>query len=247
MERFYSAPEPQEKEPSFLSRLVEETCNVCFDRVLAVVFLVFTSPLFLVAAIAIKLTSNGPILFRQKRLTRGEREFVILKFRTMFADFDKDARGIQVKGNSTAITSVGRFLRRTKIDELPQLFNILMGDMSFVGPRPELPRRLGHYSAPARAVFALRSGITSPASILLAHEEKIMEEVQDPESFYIQKLMPLKIDLNLYYISRRSFFLDLRIILATVCRVIGFNKAQLLFADSRMAIFEERLAELKGS
>jgi len=245
MERYNRAFDSQETNPSFFSGLVEETRHICFDRVLALVFLVFTAPLFLAAAISIKLSSPGPILFRQKRLTRGECEFEIYKFRTMFVDFDKYARGIQVKGSSTAITPVGRFLRRTKIDELPQLLNILKGDMCFVGPRPELPRRLGQYSAPARIVFTVRSGITSPASILLAHEESIMDEVQDPERFYIQKLMPIKIDLNLYYISRRSFFLDLRVMLATFFKVIGYNKAQQLFADSRMAIFEERLTELK--
>jgi lipopolysaccharide/colanic/teichoic acid biosynthesis glycosyltransferase len=194
-----------------------------FDFCLALVAMILLVPLFAAVALAVKLSSPGPILFRQRRLTMGMREFVILKFRTMRTDFDKDARGIQVKGSSLAITPVGRVLRKTKLDELPQLFNILVGDMSFVGPRPELPRRLQYYSASDKEIFAVRSGVSSPASVILANEEYLMEHVADPEQFYIDTIMPYKIELNKDYLFRLSLLLDLSVIIATGLRILGIK------------------------
>ncbi|EHO21497.1 hypothetical protein HMPREF9466_00354 [Fusobacterium necrophorum subsp. funduliforme 1_1_36S] len=119
-------------------------------------------------------------------------------------------------------------MRKTKIDELPQLFNILKGDMSFIGPRPELPRRLSYYSKGDRGIFQIRSGVSSPASILFSDEERLMERVRDPEKFYVEQILPYKIELNLYYIRNRTFFGDIYLMMATVLKLfLKFRKREL--------------------
>lgn len=190
-----------------------------FDIVASFCGIVILLPIMIVVGIIIKVTSTGPILFRQKRLTIGMREFTIYKFRSMRTDFDKDAKGIQVKGSSSAITPIGKIIRKTKLDELPQLFNILIGDMSFIGPRPELPRRLQYYSERDKGIFKVRSGISSPASIVFSDEEYLMNQVKDPEKFYIEQIMPYKIDLNLYYVETRNFWNDIYLIIATFLKI----------------------------
>ena len=149
----------------------------------------------------------------------------------MRTDFDKDAKGIQVKGSSSAITPIGKFIRKTKIDELPQLFNILIGDMSFIGPRPELPRRLKYYSEGDKGIFKVRSGISSPASIVFSDEEYLMNQVSDPERFYIEQIMPYKIELNLYYVENRTFWNDIYLIIATFLKIINKAKIQWIVKD----------------
>lgn len=205
-----------------------------FDFCFALCILILIAPLFLIIAIMVKLTSPGSIFFRQKRLTKGMKEFTILKFRTMRSDFDKNAIGIQVKGSSSAITPMGRFLRKSKLDELPQLINIIRGEMSFVGPRPELPRRLTHYTEADKKIFTVKSGISSPASVVLAGEEYLMERVADPEGFYIQKIMPFKIKLNQLYILKMSAWVDLKVILATILRICGVKAERLVCNDSNL-------------
>lgn len=195
----------------FLKRLFDILASFCGIIVLL--------PIMIIVGIIIKVTSPGPILFKQKRLTIGMREFTIYKFRSMRTDFDKDAKGIQVKGSSSAITPIGKIIRKTKLDELPQLFNILVGDMSFIGPRPELPRRLQYYSERDKGIFKVRSGISSPASIVFSDEEYLMNQVKDPEKFYIEQIMPYKIDLNLYYVETRSFWNDIYLIIATFLKI----------------------------
>lgn len=190
-----------------------------FDIVASFCGIVILLPIMIIVGIIIKVTSPGPILFKQKRLTIGMREFTIYKFRSMRTDFDKDAKGIQVKGSSSAITPIGKIIRKTKLDELPQLFNILIGDMSFIGPRPELPRRLQYYSERDKGIFKVRSGISSPASIVFSDEEYLMNQVKDPEKFYIEQIMPYKIDLNLYYVATRSFWNDIYLIIATFLKI----------------------------
>ena len=192
-----------------------------FDIMASFVGIIFLFPIMIIVGIIIKLTSKGPILFKQRRLTINAREFTIYKFRSMRTDFDKDAKGIQVKGSSSAITSIGKIIRKTKLDELPQLFNILMGDMSFIGPRPELPRRLKYYSERDKGIFKVRSGISSPASIVFSDEEYLMNQVEDPEKFYIEQIMPYKIDLNLYYVKTRNFWNDIYLIIATFLKIIN--------------------------
>lgn len=195
----------------FLKRLFDIVASFCGIIVLL--------PIMIIVGIIIKVTSPGPIFFKQKRLTIGMREFTIYKFRSMRTDFDKEAKGIQVKGSSSAITPIGKIIRKTKLDELPQLFNILIGDMSFIGPRPELPRRLQYYSERDKGIFKVRSGISSPASIVFSDEEYLMNQVKDPEKFYIEQIMPYKIELNLYYVEIRSFWNDIYLIIATFLKI----------------------------
>lgn len=209
-----------------------------FDIVASFCGIVILLPIMIIVGIVIKVTSPGPILFKQKRLTIGMREFTIYKFRSMRTDFDKDAKGIQVKGSSSAITPIGKIIRKTKLDELPQLFNILVGDMSFIGPRPELPRRLQYYSERDKGIFKVRSGISSPASIVFSDEEYLMNQVKDPEKFYIEQIMPYKIDLNLYYVATRSFWNDIYLIIATFLKIA--NKV-----DNSSIVKDKELLEKK--
>jgi len=203
-----------------------------FDVIVSFLGIIFFLPLMVVVGIIIKLTSKGPILFSQKRLTMGMREFTIYKFRSMRTDFDKKGVGIQVGGNSLAITPIGRFVRKTKIDELPQLFNILKGDMSFIGPRPELPRRLKYYSERDKGIFKVRSGISSPASIVFSDEEYLMDQVKDREKFYIEQIMPYKIDLNLYYVQNRNFWNDIYLIIGTFLKILNKIKNEQVVKDT---------------
>ena len=191
-----------------------------FDFVASLIAILIFWPVMLIIAIAIKLESKGPVLFKQKRLTKGIREFDIYKFRSMRTDFDKDGRGVQVKGTSNAITKVGKIIRKTKLDELPQLFNVLNGDMAIIGPRAELPRRLSSYTEWEKEIFQVRSGISSTASIVFSDEEFLMDQVEDPEKFYMEQIRPYKIKLNHYYIENKSFFYDMWLIIATVLKIL---------------------------
>ncbi len=202
-----------------------------FDFFMALIGIILTWPIMLVVAILIKITSKGPILFKQKRLTIGMKEFEIYKFRSMRTDYDKDGKGIQTKGSSSAITPLGKFIRKTKLDELPQFFNIIKGDMSFVGPRPELPRRLEFYSDNQKEIFTVRSGISSTASIVFSDEEYLMNKVANPEKYYIEQIMPYKIELNKYYIKNQSFFGDMWIIIATLLKIMNKVKNEDMVKD----------------
>ena len=164
-----------------------------FDFIASLIAILIFWPLMLIVAVAIKLESKGSVLFKQKRLTIGMKEFYIYKFRSMRTDFDKDGSGVQVKGGSNAITKVGKFIRKTKLDELPQLFNVLKGDMAIIGPRAELPRRLPSYTEWEKGIFCVRSGISSTASIVFSDEEYLMDQVEDPEKFYMEQIRPYKI------------------------------------------------------
>jgi len=217
-----------------------------FDVIVSFLGIIFFLPLMVVVGIIIKLTSKGPILFSQKRLTMGMREFTIYKFRSMRTDFDKFGVGIQVGGNSLAITPIGRFVRKTKIDELPQLFNILKGDMSFIGPRPELPRRLKYYSDRDKGIFKVRSGISSPASIVFSDEEYLMDQVKDREKFYIEQIMPYKIDLNLYYVESRNFWNDIYLIIGTFLKILNKIKNEQVVKDENLLKKKDEIIERIG-
>lgn len=217
-----------------------------FDIVASFCGIMILFPIMIVVGIIIKLTSPGPILFKQKRLTIGMREFTIYKFRSMRTDFDKDARGIQVKGSNSAITPIGKIIRKTKLDELPQLFNILIGDMSFIGPRPELPRRLKYYSERDKGIFKVRSGISSPASIVFSDEEYLMNQVKDPEKFYIEQIMPYKIELNLYYVETRSFWNDIYLIIATFLKIINKVDNSSIVKDKELLDKKKEIEEKIG-
>lgn len=217
-----------------------------FDIVASAIGLVIFFPVMLVVALVVKIASPGPILFSQKRLTMGMKEFDIYKFRSMVSNEFREKNTVQIKGSSNEITPVGKFMRKTKLDELPQLWNILKGDMSFIGPRPELPRRLKYYTEKQKEIFSVRSGISSPASIVFSDEEYLMNQVEDPEKFYIEQIMPYKIELNLYYIEQRSFFYDIWLIIATLLKILNKVKNENIVKYQELLNKKESIVELIG-
>lgn len=188
-----------------------------FDATVAAFGLVFVLPVFVVVAALVKLSSPGPVFFVQERVGRGGRSFRIAKFRSMFLDAER--RGLAItSARDPRITWIGAVLRRLKLDELPQLWNVLKGDMSLVGPRPEVPRYVTHFTPAQRGVFIARPGITDPASILYRDEEKILGNQEDPDRYYREVVLPHKLDLNLAYVHHISLLYDLRLIWQTaVC------------------------------
>jgi lipopolysaccharide/colanic/teichoic acid biosynthesis glycosyltransferase len=187
-----------------------------FDLLLALVALVLAAPLMLLVAAAIRLDSPGPVFFRQQRVGQGGRLFRIHKFRTMVADAPDRGPAITV-GDDERITRVGRFLRRSKLDELPQLIDVLRGDMSVVGPRPEVPRYVAHYPPALRdRVLALRPGITDPVSLAFADESALLARAADPEREYVDVILPRKLDAAAAYAARATLATDLGVILRTL-------------------------------
>ena len=176
-------------------------------------------PVFLLIALAIVIDDPGPVFYRQVRVGRGGKPFRIFKFRTMVVDADKKGLSITV-GRDSRITRVGAFLRKTKLDELAQLLNVLCGQMSFVGPRPEVPRYVELYTPYQRQVLLVRPGITDYASIAYRNENDLLAGADDPEKMYIETIMPDKIELNMKYLREISPLADLRLILKTVIAVI---------------------------
>ena len=185
-----------------------------FDIGVSFVGLILLSPLMLLAALAIKLDSPGPIMFRQKRIGKGFHPFLIYKFRTM-QEASGRRRSLTV-GDDPRITPTGRLLRRTKIDEIPQLINVLKGDMSFVGPRPEVPEFVELFRSEYEEILKVRPGITDLASLKYRDEAAVLEQSENPEEEYLRRVLPDKINLSKEYIRRSSFFLDLTLILKTV-------------------------------
>ena len=186
-----------------------------FDLFMAGLGLLLLSPVLAVIALLIRLEDGGPVFFRQVRVGRGGRPFRIWKFRTMVVDADRLGRSITV-GDDRRITRCGKWLRRWKLDELPQLINVVLGEMGFVGPRPEVPRYVDLYSPEQRRVLELRPGITDLASIAYRNESELLQEQEDPEAFYIDQVMPDKIRINLDYASRASLWRNIKVILATL-------------------------------
>ena len=176
-------------------------------------------PVLLIVALAIRIDDPGPVFYRQVRVGRGGKEFRIFKFRTMVVDADKKGLSITV-GRDSRITRVGAFLRRTKLDELAQLLNVFLGDMSFVGPRPEVPRYVEMYTPYQRQVLLVRPGITDYASIAYRNENDLLAGAEDPEHMYIDVIMPDKIELNMKYLREISPLADIRLIFATIAAVV---------------------------
>ena len=186
-----------------------------FDIFASGVGLVVLSPLFLIVAVWIKLDSTGPVFYRQVRVGKGNQDFKIFKFRTMRIGSDRGSL-ITVGGRDPRITTSGYFLRKTKIDELPQLINVLIGDMSLVGPRPEVRHYVNYWTPEQMRVLDVRPGITDPASIRYCNENELLEKADDPESFYINVIMQDKISLYLDYVDNNGFWRDLQLIFSTV-------------------------------
>lgn len=191
-----------------------------FDLIFAAALLFVLLPLLVIMALAVAFTSPGGAFFRQERVGRHGRTFQLLKFRSMRPDSEAQGQ-LTIGGRDPRVTGVGYFLRKTKLDELPQLWNVLLGEMSVVGPRPEVPQYVALYTEEQRAVLSVRPGITGMASINYIDENEILARSADPERTYIDEVMPAKLALDLKYVQERNFRLDLRIILATVGKVFG--------------------------
>lgn len=187
-----------------------------FDIIASLCGLVLLAPLFMVVGILIKLDAPGPVFFRQKRIGKNGMPFEILKFRTMISD--SSGPRVTVSGDSR-VTAIGQLIRKTKIDELPQLINVLKCDMSLVGPRPEVADFVEKYSPEEKKVLAVRPGITDYASLSYFDEEKVLKDSQNVLETYEKVIMPHKLKLNLEYISRQSLLLDICLILKTIQRI----------------------------
>ena len=189
-----------------------------FDITLSLFGLIILLPFMLIIAILIKLDSKGPVFFKQIRVTKNGREFKIFKYRTMRVGSDKYSQ-ITV-GKDNRITKIGAFLRKYKLDEIPQLINVFIGDMSLVGPRPEVPKYVALYTEEQREILKVRAGITDYASIEFSNENDILADEADPEKAYIEKIMPRKIELNKKYLSEISVITDIKIILLTIKKIL---------------------------
>lgn len=200
---------------SKLNKILKRT----FDLIVSLLGIIILSPVFIIVSIAIKLDSKGSILFLQKRVGRYGKEFNIYKFRTMVTDAEKLGKQITV-GKDNRITKVGAFLRKFKIDELPQLFNVLKGDMSLVGPRPEVPKYVSLYNEEQKKVLDVRPGITDIASLRYKDENDILGKVDNPEEYYINVIMKDKLQLNLEYIEKNNVFFDIYLIIKTIIKCI---------------------------
>tara|TARA_R110002050_G_scaffold296426_1_gene456423 strand:- start:77747 stop:78343 length:597 start_codon:yes stop_codon:yes gene_type:complete len=190
-----------------------------FDIVFSIIALLLLFPFFLLIALLIKLDSKGPILFIQGRVGKDNKGFNIFKFRTMFVQ--SQIEGLLTLGNhDSRITKIGYFLRRYKIDEFPQLINILKGNMSFVGPRPELRYYVNFYNDDDLKIFKIKPGITGLASLKYRNEVELLKAANNPEDFYINTIIPDKLKYNKEYIKRQNFFFDLKLILMTIIKVV---------------------------
>ena len=194
-----------------------------FDFVAAFVLTLFLLPVFFLVALLVKFTSRGPVFFRQRRGGRGGTWFEILKFRTMTVK-PEASEGSFDAGDASRVTAVGAFLRKTKLDEIPQLFNVLRGEMSLVGPRPEVERYIALYPERWERVLSARPGITDPASIRFRDEEEILAAAEDPEKEYREKILPAKLDMYERYVENISLFGDVGILFATVAAVLFSRK-----------------------
>ena len=203
-------------------RIVQLAIKRSFDIIISFIGLILLSPLFLIISFIIKTSSEGPIFFKQIRVGKDGKEFKIIKFRTMEADAEKKGMQITV-GQDGRITKEGRWLRKFKIDELPQLINVLVGEMSLVGPRPEVPKYVAYYNDYQRNILKVRPGITDLASIEFRAENDLLGKSIDPEKTYIEEIMPAKFNLNLKYIESMSLFNDFKIIIKTIV-VLLLNK-----------------------
>lgn len=190
-----------------------------FDVFFSLVFILLFSPLFLIIMIFIVIESQGGAFYRQVRVGKSNRDFKIFKFRTMRVGAEKGGL-LTVGGRDPRVTRVGYYLRRYKLDELPQLFNVLLNDMSFVGPRPEVRRYVEMYNDEQKRVLLVKPGITDPASISYIDENEILSKADDPEATYIKEVMPAKLAINLAYLNRRSFFTDLGVLFQTAQKII---------------------------
>jgi lipopolysaccharide/colanic/teichoic acid biosynthesis glycosyltransferase len=186
-----------------------------FDIFVSLLGLIILSPLFLIIAILIVIDSKGGVFYRQLRAGLNNKGFYVMKFRTMKTGSDSKLN-ITIGNNDARITRIGKFIRRLKIDELPQLLNVLKGEMSLVGPRPEVPKYVAMYNEKQMKVLTVKPGITDYASIKFRNENELLARAENPEQYYIDEVMPHKLGLNLFYVKNQSLILDLKLIFKTV-------------------------------
>lgn len=190
-----------------------------FDILSSGLALILLMPVFILIALLVKLDSKGPLIFKQIRVGKGEVDFWVYKFRTMKPNSDHFL--ITVGDRDPRITTIGYFLRKYKLDELPQLVNILKGDMSVVGPRPEVREYVDLYSEEQLQVFSVRPGLTDYASLKYVNEPELIAQSDNPEKLYIEEIMPAKLELSLRYIQERNFKTDLVLIVKTILKIIS--------------------------
>ena len=186
------------------------------DIFVALAILIVSFPFLLIAGILVKTTSEGPLFYMQKRVGLYGKEFAIFKFRTMVQNADKIGTQITVGERDPRITKVGHFLRITRLDEFPQMLNVLKGDMTIIGTRPEVPRYVAHYTDEMKATLLLPPGASGAASIAYRKENEMLKDVQDPERYYVDTILPDKMAINLAYLKSFSFGKDLALIFRTV-------------------------------
>ena len=190
------------------------------DVILSVLVLIILSPLFIIIAIIITCESRGGVIYSQTRVGRYNKDFKLLKFRTMYTGSDQ--KGLITVGEHDArITPFGYFLRKSKMDEFPQLLNIIKGDMSIVGPRPEVRHYVDMYTEEQLKVLSVRPGLTDFASLVYIDENKLLENQEDPEEFYIKEMMPRKLELNLKYIEQQSVKTDAILVFKTLKAIVS--------------------------
>jgi lipopolysaccharide/colanic/teichoic acid biosynthesis glycosyltransferase len=190
-----------------------------FDFIIALILLVVLSPIFLILCALVGFTSKGGVFYRQVRITTYGKEFSIIKFRTMVSGADKMGSLVTTNGDSR-VTKVGRFLRKVRLDELPQLLNILAGQMSIVGTRPEVPRYVDQYSREMLATLLLPAGVTSKASIMYKDEERLLSQGEDVDHIYVHQVLPQKMKYNLDYVKSFTFWGDIKLMFQTVIAVL---------------------------
>ncbi len=190
-----------------------------FDIQLSLLMIIFSLPLLLLLSVIIKINSKGPVLYKQVRITKNLKEFKIWKFRTMIIDADKVGSLVTTDGDNR-ITSIGKKLRKYRFDELPQLFNVLFGQMSFVGPRPEVKKYVDEYSNEMYSTLLVKAGITCPASIEYKDEDKLLNNSSNVDETYIKEVLPGKMQYNYDYINKLSLFNDFKCMINTGIKVI---------------------------
>jgi lipopolysaccharide/colanic/teichoic acid biosynthesis glycosyltransferase len=200
--------------------LSEDRAKRCFDVIVAAIALVFLAPVFLLIALVIKLCSPGPVLYRGVRVGLDGTLFSMLKFRTMVVNADS-LGGSATAADDQRLTKIGKLLRQYKLDELPQLLNVLSGDMSLVGPRPEVQKYVNLFSPEEKAILGVRPGITDWASIWNSNEAAVLEGSRDPEKAYEELIRPTKVTLQLVYVRNHSFMKDLKIIFHTGLKLLN--------------------------
>lgn len=212
----------------YYQRLKKKKCQLVmkrvFDLIVGICIAILLLPVMTVIAVMIKLDSKGPVLFRQERVTAYGKHFRICKFRTMVTDAESLGAQVTSKEDSR-ITGMGKILRKARLDELPQIFNVISGSMSFVGTRPEVPVYVDSYTDKMKATLLLPAGITSQASIFYKNEDALLTDPEDADTVYINEILPQKMKYNLSYLENYSFVYDFIIMFSTLAAVLGKDNA----------------------